>query len=158
MENQKGIALIYLILIIVIIIGAIIFIITNNQGKVTTNIKWDTIPSVEYYELRLAATQSEVSGNGIGKLSKTSFNTLGKAVKKANGKWFKNSNTKFSSFILDDESGEGVSLTDGKHVAVFIHVNNNDYVGYMFLETEQQLKYYNKTGKNLLSGYTITIE
>jgi len=156
MKNQKGISLIKLLIIIAIVIG-IIFIVASNQGKVTTNIKWDDIPSVEYYELRLAATKSEVS-YGSGTLSQASFNTLGKAVKKANGKWFKNSNVNFSSFILDDDSGEGVSLTDGEHVAVFIRTNGNDYVGYMFLETEQQLNYYNKTGKNLLKGYRITIK
>lgn len=157
MRNQKGISLITIIIIVAIVIIAI-FIFASNKGKVTTNIAWDDMPSVEYYELRLAATTSEVSGAGSGTLSQASFNTLGKAVKKANGKWFKNSNVNFKSFILDDASGEGVSLTDGEHVAVFIRTNDNDYVGYMFLETEQQLKYYNKTNKNLLGGYRITIK
>lgn len=157
MKNEKGISLIKIIIIVAIVIIAIV-IFASNQGKVTTNIKWDDIPSVEYYELRLAATKSEVSGYGSGTLSQASFNTLGKAVKKAGGKWFKDSNINFSSFILDDDSGEGVSLTDGEHVAVFIRTNGNDDVGYMFLETEQQLNYYNKTGKNLLKSYRITIK
>ena len=130
MKNQKGIALIYLILIIAIIIGVIIFIVLNNQGKVTTNINWGNFSSVEYYELRLAATTSEVNGYGSGTLSLASFNTLGRDVKKAGGKWFKDSSLNFSSFILDDDSGEGVSLTDGEHVVVFIRAKGNDYVGY----------------------------
>ena len=157
MENQKGIALIYLILIIVIIIGAIIFIITNNQGKVTTNIKWDTIPSVEYYELRLAATQSEVSGNGIGKLSKTSFNTLGKAVKKANGKWFKSSNVNFKAQILDADDTESVTLTDGEYVAIFRFKNGDNVVSYKFWNKDD-IEAFRMEKFNLLGGYRITIK
>ncbi len=79
---KNGISLIKLIIIIVAIILVIAFIIASNQGKVTTNIDWDDIPSVEYYELRLASTTSEVNGYGSGTLSQASFNTLGKAVKK----------------------------------------------------------------------------
>lgn len=158
MKNEKGISLITLILIIVIIIGVIIFIVATNQGKTMTNIEWGYMPSSEYYELRLAATTSEVSGAGSGTLSLASFNTLGKDVKNAGGKWFKNSNVNFKSFIIDDSSGEGVSLTDGEHVAIFILANGNNYVGYMFLDKNQVQKYNEMTGKNLLGGYKITIK
>lgn len=162
MKNQKGISLITLILIIVIIIGVIIFIVANNQGKTMTNIEWGYMPSSEYYELRLAATTSEVSGAGSGTLSLASFNTLGRDVKKAKGKWFKNSNVGFKTLILDDASGEGVTLTDGEHVAIFIFVNGNDYVFYMFLDKDQ-IKNSNVLdeslkSKNLLGGYKITIK
>ena len=92
MRNEKGITVIKLIIIAIIIIGVIIFIIANNQGNVMTDIEWGYMPSPEYYELRLAITTSETLGSGTGTLSLESFNTLGKDVKNANGKWFKNSN------------------------------------------------------------------
>ena len=157
MKKQKGISLITLIIIIAIIIVAI-FIFASNKGKSMVNIKWGYMPSSEYYELRLATTTSEVSGAGSGTLSLASFNTLGKDVKKAGGKWFKNSDVNFKSFIIDDSSGEGVSLTDGEHVAIFILENGNNYVGYMFLDKNQVQKYNEMTGKNLLGGYKITIK
>ena len=158
MKNQKGISLIALIIIIAIVVIGIIVIVSSNQGKTMTNIQWGSMPSSEYYELRLATTTSEVSGSGKGTLSLASFNTLGKDVKNAGGKWFKNSNVNFKSFIIDDSSGEGVSLTDGEHVAIFILENGNNYVGYMFLDKNQVPKYNEMTGKNLLGGYKITIK
>lgn len=157
MKNNKGISLITFIIIIAIIIVAIV-IFASNKGKSMVNIEWGYMPSSEYYELRLAATTSEVSGAGKGTLSQASFNTLGKDVKNAGGKWFKNSNVNFRSFIIDDSSGEGVSLTDGEHVAIFILETGNDYVGYMFLDKNQVQKYNEMTGKNLLEGYKITIK
>ena len=162
MKNEKGITVIKLIIIAIIIIGVIIFIIANSQGKSMVNIEWGYMPSLEYYELRVAATTSEVYGYGSGTLSKSSFNTLGKDVKNAGGKWFKNSDVSFKTQILDDASGEGVTLTDGEYVAIFLFVNGNDYVFYMFLDEEEVknstvLDEYLKE-KNLFSGYKITIE
>ena len=83
MKNEKGITLMKLIIIAIIIIVVIIFIVANNQGKTMVNIEWGYTPSTEYYELRLAATTSEVSGYGSGTLSKASFETLGRDVKKS---------------------------------------------------------------------------
>ena len=87
---------------------------------------------------------------------------MGKDVKKANGQWFKNSDVDFKTLIIDYESKEGVTLTDGKHVAIFIFVDGYDYVFYMFLDKEQiknsnVLDEYLKN-KSLLSGYKITIK
>lgn len=155
MKNQRGISLIKLLIIIAIVIG-IIFIIANNQSKTMTNIQWGYMPSTEYYELRLAATTSEVS-NGTGTLSKSSFETLGRDVKNAKGKWFKNSNVNFKAKILDDHTGEMVTLTDGEHVAIFIFDNVSNYVSYHFFD-EEQLKMYKMTDFNLLGGYKITIK
>lgn len=161
MKNQKGISLIKLIIVAIIIV-VIISIVANSQGKSMVNIEWGYMPSTEYYELRLAATTSEVYGYASGTLSKSSFNTLGKDVKNAGGKWFKNSDVNFKTLILDDASGEGVTLTDGEHVAIFLFVDGNDYVFYMFLDKEEVK---NSTvldehlkEKNLFGGYKITIE
>ena len=161
MKNEKGISLIMFIILAIIIV-VIIFIIANSQGKSMVNIEWGYMASLEYYELRVAATTSAAYGYGSGTLSKSSFNTLGKDVKNAGGKWFKNSDVSFKTQILDDASGEGVTLTDGEHVAIFLFVDGNDYVFYMFLDEEEVknstvLDEYLK-GKNLLSGYKITIE
>lgn len=157
MKNQKGISSIKSIIWAIIIIG-ILFIIASSQGEIMTKIYWGYMPSTEYYELRLAATYSETLGNGKGNLSLASFNTLGRDVKKANGKWFKNSNVTFRTFIIDDISGEGVTITDGEHVAFFTHISGNDYVGYMFLDENQVQEYNKMLGKNLLGGYKITIK
>jgi len=157
MKNQKGISLIKLIIFAVIIIGVIVFIVANNQGNVMTDIEWGYMPSPEYYELRLAATTSETLGSGKGTLSLASFNTLGKDVKKANGKWFKNSNVNFRALILDDETGEMVTLTDGKHVAVFMFEEGNNYVEYVFAD-EDFLETIGMSNYNLLGGYKITIK
>lgn len=157
MKNQKGITLITLIILAVIIIGIIIFIVANSQGNVMTDIEWGAMPSPEYYELRLAATTSETLGSGKGKLSLASFNTLGKDVKKANGRWFKNSNGNFRTLILDDENGEMVTLTDGEHVAIFSFDNGANSVSYSFFD-EGLLKDYKLTDMNLLGGYKITIK
>ena len=155
MKNQKGISLITLIIFIAIIIGVIIFIIANNQGNVMTDIEWGYMPSTEYYELRLAVTTSETLGNGT--LSLASFNTLGKDVKKANGKWFKKSNVNFRGKILDSDTGEMVTLTDGENVAIFMFDNGNNYVDYVFAD-EDYLEFLGMTQYNLLSGYKITIK
>ena len=160
LRNQKDITLIMFIVIIGIIIGMIIFI--ANQGNTMANIEWGYMPSAEYNELRSAAAKSELYGNGAGTLSLESFYTLSKDVKKANGQWFKNSDVDFKTLIIDYESKEGVTLTDGKHVAIFIFVDGYDYVFYMFLDKEQiknsnVLDEYLKN-KSLLSGYKITIK
>ncbi len=160
MKSEKGISLIKIIIFAIIIV-VILCIIANSQGKSMVNIEWGYTPSTEYYELRLAATESEVYGYGSGTLSKSSFNSLGEDIKKANGKWFKNSDVNFKTLILDDASGEGVTLTDGEHVAIFLFVDGNDYVFYMFLDKEEAknnsvIKKLNK--ENLFGGYKITIE
>lgn len=157
MKNQKGISLITLILIIVIIIGVIIFIVANNQGKTMTDIEWGYMPSSEYYELRLAATTSEVSGAGSGTLSLASFNTLGKDVKNAGGKWFKNSNVNFKTKILDADDTETVTLTDGEHVAIFRFKNGDNFVSYKFWDKDD-IKAVEMEKFNLLNGYKITIK
>ncbi len=157
MKKERGITLIKLILIAIIIIGIIIFIVANNQGNVMTDIEWGYMPSPEYYELRLAATTSETLGSGTGTLSLESFNTLGKDVKKAGGKWFKKSNVNFRALILDDDTGEMVTLTDGEHVAVFIFNDGNDYVDYIFAD-EDFLETLGMSDYNLLGGYKITIK
>lgn len=157
MKSQKGIGLIKLIIVIVIIIGVIIFIVANNQGNVMTDIEWGYMPSPEYYELRLAATTSETLGSGTGTLSLESFNTLGKDVKDAKGKWFKNSNVNFRALILDGDTGEMTTLTDGEHVAIFLFDDGNDYVDYIFAD-EDFLETLGMSDYNLLGGYKITIE
>ncbi len=157
MKNQKGISLIKLIIIVVIIIGVMIFIVANSQGNVMTDIEWGYIPSPEYYELRLAVTTSELYGSGTGKLSLESFNTLGRDVKKAKGQWFKDSDVNFYALILDDETGEMVTLTDGIHVAVFMFEEGNNYVDYVFAD-EDFLENLGMSNYNLLGGYKITIE
>ena len=157
MKSERGITLIKLLIIAIIIIAVIIFIVANSQGKSMVNIEWGYMPSSEYYELRLAATTSETLGSGTGTLPLESFNTLGKDVKKAGGKWFKKSNVNFRALILDDDTGEMVTLTDGEHVAVFIFNDGNDYVDYTFAD-EDFLETLGMSDYNLLGGYKITIE
>lgn len=140
------------------IIGIILIVSnTNNSSKAITKIEWDYMPSTEYYELRLAALTSEAYGAGSGTLSIASFNTLGKDVKNAGGKWFKNSNVNFKTKILDEDSLEAVSLTDGEYAALFLFDNQANYVLYAFGDEE----FFNSMGishYNLLSGYRITIK
>ena len=157
MKSERGITLIKLLIIAIIIIAVIIFIVANSQGNSMVNIEWGYMPSSEYYELRLAATTSETLGSGTGTLPLESFNTLGKDVKKAGGKWFKKSNVNFRALILDDDTGEMVTLTDGEHVAVFIFNDGNDYVDYTFAD-EDFLETLGMSDYNLLGGYKITIE
>lgn len=145
MRNQKGISLITVIILAVIIIGVIIFIVANNQGSSTVKIEWGYVPSSEYYELRLAATTSEVSGSGKGTLSLASFNTLGKDVKKAGGKWFKDSNVNFKTSVSDANGKEITTLTDGTHTATFTFDNVSNYVYYTFTNEDH-------------TGYRITIK
>lgn len=142
MRNEKGISLIPLIIIIAIVVG-IIFIF--NSSKSSTEIKWGYMPSTEYYELRLAATTSEVNGSGKGTLSLASFNTLGKDVKKAKGKWFKNSNVNFKASVLDKDNMEITTLSDGEYTATFSFDNSSDYVYYTFKKEDH-------------TGYKITIK
>ncbi len=156
MKNQKGIGLIKLVIIIAVVIGVIIFIVRNTQGKTMTDIEWGYMPSSEYYELRLAATTSEIS-NGTGILSLESFNTLGRDVKKANGKWFKNSNVNFKTKILDEGNTETVTLTDGEHVAIFRFENGDNVVSYKFWNKDD-IKAFRMEEFNLLGGYRITIK
>lgn len=144
MKNQKGISLIKLILIAVIVIAVIIFIVKNNQSSRTVKIEWGYMPSSEYYELRLAATTSEIS-NGTGALSQASFNTLGRDVKNAGGKWFKSSNVNFKASISDLDGTELTSLTDGKHTAIFMFAEGSNYVYYTFTNEDH-------------TGYRITIK
>lgn len=155
MKNQKGISLIALIIFIIAIFFIVIVFIALNHSQKETYIEWGYIPSSEYYELRLAATTSEVA-NGTGTLSQESFNTLGRDVKKAKGKWFKNSNVNFKTKILDADSTESVTLTDGEHVALFRFKNGEDFVHYYFYD-EDDLQYSLKE-YNLLQGYRITIK
>jgi len=146
MKSEKGISLITLIIIIAIVVIGIIFIVSSNQDKMV-RIKWGSMPSTEYYELKLAATKSEVSGAGSGTLSQASFNTLGRDVKNAGGKWFKNSNVNFKASVLDkDGTGmEIITLTDGKHTATFSFSESFDYVFYTFKKEDHK-------------GYKITIK
>ena len=145
MRSQKGISLMTLIIIAVIVIGVIIFIVTNTQGGGTVKIEWGYMPSSEYYELRLAATSSELYGSGAGTLSLASFNTLGRDVKKAGGKWFKNSNVNFKASISDLDGTELTSLTDGKNTAIFMFAEGSNYVYYTFTSEDH-------------TGYRITIK
>ena len=156
MKKEKGISLIKLMIIISFIL-VIAYIIGHNQGRTMTNIEWGYMPSPEYYELRLAATTSEVYGSGKGTLSLESFNTLGRDVKKAKGKWFKKSNVNFMSLILDTDTTEMVTLTDGEHVAVFKFDDGANTVFYSFFD-KKLLKDYNLTDFNYLGGYKITIK
>lgn len=145
MKNQKGISLIKLIIIVAIIIGVIIFIVANSQGNVTTDIEWGYMPSSEYYELRLAATTSQVYGAGKGTLSLASFNTLGRDIKNAGGKWFKNSNVNFKASVLDKGNTEITTLSDGEYTATFTFDKVSDYVHYTFTNEDHK-------------GYRITIK
>lgn len=144
MKKENGISIIMLAIIVVIIIFGIICIIANNQGGGTVKIKWGYVPSSEYYELRLAATTSEVV-NGTGTLSLSSFNTLGKDIKKARGKWFKNSNVNFKASVSDANGKEITTLTDGTHTATFTFDNVSNYVYYTFTNEAH-------------TGYRITIK
>ena len=157
MKNEIGITLIKLILIAVIIIGVIIFIVANNQYNIVADIEWGSKPSDEYYELLAASFDGKLLGNGTGTLSKESFDKLGKDVKKANGKWFKRSDSNFMSKVLYDDDVEMVTLTDGENVAIFRFRNGDNSVSYNFLD-EEWLKIYNLTDLNLLEGYKIAIE
>lgn len=136
MKNQKGISLITLIILVVIIIGVIIFIVSNNQGKTMTKIEWGYTPSDEYYELLATAFDSRLLGSKEGTLSLASFNTLGKDVKKAGGKWFKKSNVNFWSQVVYEDNNEMVTLTDGEHVAIFNFTNGISGVSYYFADEE----------------------
>lgn len=155
MKSQKGISLITLIILVVVIFFIVVFIIAGNHSKKETYIEWGYMPSSEYYELRLAATTSEVS-NGTGTLKLESFNTLGREVKKAKGQWFKNSNVNFKTKILDAYGTESVTLTDGEHVAIFRFKDGENFVHYYFYD-ENDLQY-NLKEFNLLQGYRITIK
>lgn len=143
MKNQKGIGLIKLILIVVaIIIIGIIFNAVKNQ---VVKIKWGYMPSREYYELRLAATTSEVYGAGRGTLSLASFNTLGRDIKNAGGKWFKDSSVNFRASVEELDDGELITLTDGKHTAIFAFTDGDDCVYYTYSNEDY-------------TGYKITIK
>lgn len=156
MKNQKGISLIALIFIVILIFFIVVFIIASNHSSNTTDIEWGYMPSSEYYELRLAATTSEVS-NGTGTLKIESFNTLGRDVKKAKGIWFKNSNVNFKTKILDADGTESVTLTDGEHVAIFRFKSGDNVVSYKFFDKDD-LKAYGLEKFNLLEGYRIVIK
>lgn len=118
------------------------------------------MPSTEYYELRVAVTQSNVdalNGSGEGIFPKSSFETLGRDVKKAKGKWFKKSNVNFRGKILDNANEDIVTLTDGEHVAIFKFGKSENYVKYMFLD-KKQLKKYGMDDKKYFGGYRIIIK
>ncbi len=155
MKKERGITLIKLIIIAIIIIGVIIFIVANNQGNVMADIEWGYMPSPEYYELRVAVLDSQLYGSGT--LSESSFEALGKDVKDAKGKWFKNSDANFRALILDGDTGEMTTLTDGEHVAIFLFTDGNDYVDYIFAD-EDFLETLGMSDYNLLGGYKITIK
>lgn len=156
MKNQKGIALKTLIIIVAVVIAGIFFIAKNNVGKVMTDIEWGAMPPSEYYELRLAATTSEVA-NGTGTLSLASFNTLGREVKKAKGLWFKNNNVNFKARIWDVDDTESVTLTDGEHVAIFRFKSGDNVVSYNFYDKDD-IKHLGLEEFNLLGGYKIIIK
>lgn len=156
MKNQKGITLISLIIIVVIII-VVILIFLNNNGKVETEIEWGYTPAPEFYELRLAAITSENYGSGKGTLSLASFNTLGRDVKKANGKWFEKNNLNFRSFVFDVYDIEQVTLTDGEHVAIFSFKNGENKVHYRFFDKNQAKSAFLDI-KDPFSGSRITIK
>ena len=143
MKNDKGITIITLIIIIAIVVVAIV-IFFSNQGKTKVNLEWGAMPSTEYYELKLAATTSEVY-SGAGTLSVASFKTLGRDVKNAGGKWFKDSNVNFKASVFESGGVEIVTLTDGKHTATFTAMQNLDYVIYTFTNEDH-------------TGYKITIK
>lgn len=143
MKSEKGITLVKLIFIVGIIIVGIILI--SNSSKSSTKIEWGYIPSPEYYELRLAATTSELYGAGSGTLSQASFNTLGKDIKKAKGKWFKDSNINFKASVLDNGNTEITTLSDGEHTATFTFDYSSNYVYYTFKNEDH-------------AGYRITIK
>jgi type II secretory pathway pseudopilin PulG len=143
MKNERGITLIKLIIIIVLVVIAI-FIVVSNLGKSKVNLQWGAMPSTEYYELKLAAITSEAS-NGTGTLSLESFNTLGRDVKDAGGKWFKDSNVNFKASVFESGGVEIITLTDGKHTASFTSMQSLDYVIYTFTNEDH-------------TGYKITIE
>lgn len=103
------------------------------------------ICSSKYYELRVATLRSEAYGAGSGTLSLASFNTLGKDVKKAGGKWFKNSTVNFKASVLDNGITEITTLSDGEHTATFTFDNSSDYVYYTFEKEDH-------------TGYRITIK
>ena len=142
MKKENGISLIILIIIIAIVIIGGIFIIAGVEDL---KIKWGSMPSTEYYELKLAAMESEVYGSGTGILSQASFNTLGRDVKNAGGEWFKDSNVNFKASVEEVEDGEVVYLTDGIHTATFVFTNGCDYVNYLFTNEDH-------------TGYKITIK
>ena len=143
MKNERGITLIKLIIIIVLVVIAI-FIVVSNLGKSKVNLQWGAMPSTEYYELKLAAITSEAS-NGTGTLSLERFNTLGRDVKDAGGKWFKDSNVNFKASVFESGGVEIITLTDGKHTASFTSMQSLDYVIYTFTNEDH-------------TGYKITIE
>ena len=70
MKNQKGISLIALIIFIIAIFFIVVVFIALNHSQKETYIEWGYIPSSEYYELRLAATTSEVA-NGTESVTLT---------------------------------------------------------------------------------------
>lgn len=144
MKDQKGISLITLIIIVIIAVIAI-FIVASNFSKTKVNLQWGAMPSTEYYELKLAATTSEVYGGGTGTLSLASFNTLGRDVKNAGGKWFKDSNVNFKASVFESGGVEIITLTDGKHTASFTSMQSLDYVIYTFKKENH-------------TGYKITIK
>jgi len=155
-KNEKGISLITLIIIAVIIIGVIIFIATNNKTNFKTNIEWGYTPSDEYFELLATAFDGKLLGNKEGTLSLESFNTLGRDVKKANGKWFKNSKVSFWSQVLYEDNNEMVTLTDGEHVAIFSFEEGVSGVAYYFVDEELLMRMgYNM---NEFKGCRITIK
>lgn len=157
MKNQKGISLITLIILITIIAGVIIFIIANNQGNTRTFIEWEIPFPSAYYELRLAATKSEVYRDVEGVLSSTSFESLGKDIKKSKGKWFKNNNSNFKAVVLDTENTEQTILTNGEYVAIFQFFIEKDYVFYVFCHKDN-LEAYGYPNYNKFDFYTIKIE
>ena len=151
LKNSRGISLVKLILIIVAIIIVINIFVNNVLPKQIIAMEREDFPSVEYYELRLAATQSEIYGGyGKGTFSLESFNTLGRAIKKAHGKWFKDNTVNFKVAVLEAEDLEDFNLnelitdeevtvlSDGQQTAIFIvdnesvrySLNDFDYPGY----------------------------
>lgn len=156
MKNQKGITLITLIIIIAIVVIGIIFIVSKNQGDSRAQIEWGNKPSNEYYELLTVVFDNKLL-NKESTFSSTSFNTLGKDVKKAKGKWFKNSNASFKAKVTYDGTDELLSITDGEHVAVFCYHEGNSIVNYYFLN-KKDIEIFNLADFNLFDGYRITIK
>ena len=139
MKNSKGIALIKVVLLTFLIIGIIYFFVSRFFPK---EIKWGYMPPSEYYELcraiaesALYDTNSLLYGKSVGEegeISLASFNTLGRYVKRANGRWFSRSDVNFRGSVEHNGLIEEVSITDGEHIAIFSFVKGSDYVTYTY--------------------------
>lgn len=128
-----------LIILAVIVIGVIIFIVGSQNGG-AVKIEWGSKPSNEYFELLNIVFESKLLKRDEGTLSLSSFNTLGKDVKKAGGKWFNSSIYDFWAQTLYKDNYEIVTLTNGWQIAIFMYKDGIDYVTYYFMTKEELMK------------------